>query len=225
MRDSLEFLGFTIDYAHKGGAGGLDLFCSAPYPMVGECKAGKGIPSRTAEELIKLGGIHLEEAQFQKSAKLVIGPGQPSTDVLKAAIKFKISIINPMTLQKLVELNAKYPGAVNLIQLKGYLEPGQIDYRIEDYIKKIESDIELRSQIVQVVKQLSEPGNDQLTVTEIRVHYNAKFAVTQSFRLVDQTVHHLLIELSSPLTGYLGRVVGSDLQSDRFYFLRELIPN
>ncbi|NJL67977.1 MAG: DUF1802 family protein [Microcoleus sp. SM1_3_4] len=42
VRDSLEFLGFTVDYAHKGGAGGLDLFCSKPYPLVGECKAVQG---------------------------------------------------------------------------------------------------------------------------------------------------------------------------------------
>ncbi|HEY9596719.1 MAG TPA: DUF1802 family protein, partial [Cyanophyceae cyanobacterium] len=47
VRQSLEFLGFGIDESHKGGAGGLDLFCSRPYPLVGECKAGKRIPSGT----------------------------------------------------------------------------------------------------------------------------------------------------------------------------------
>jgi hypothetical protein len=118
VRDSLEFLGFTVDEAYKGGAGGLDLFCSKPYPLVGECKAGKSIPSRSAEELIKLGGMRLDEAQFQAAAKLIIGPGKPSKDVLTASQKFCISIINPMTLQKLVELQAKYPGSVNLIELK-----------------------------------------------------------------------------------------------------------
>jgi len=35
VRLSLEFLGFTIDYAHKGG-GGLDLFCSKPYAQLGK---------------------------------------------------------------------------------------------------------------------------------------------------------------------------------------------
>ncbi len=221
VRQSLEFLGFTVDEAYRGGAGGLDLFCSKPYPLVGECKAGKGIPSRTAEELIKLGGMRLDEAQFQTVAKLIIGPGKPSKDVLTASQKFRISIINPMTLQKLVELQAKYPGSVNLIALKEYLEPGQIDYRIDEYIQKVESNIKLRSQIVQAVKQLGETGSEYQTV-EIRAHYNAVFAKEPSSKLDDLKVYNLLVELSSPLTGYLGRKEGSDWKSDRFYFLRDL---
>jgi hypothetical protein len=220
VRQSLEFLGFTVDEAYKGGAGGLDLFCSKPYPLVGECKAGKGIPSRSAEELIKLGGMRLDEAQFQTAAKLIIGPGKPSKDVLTASQKFRISIINPMTLQKLVELEAKYPGSVNLITLKEYLEPGQIDYKIDEYIQKVESDIKLRSQIVQAVKQLGDPGSEHLTV-EIRVQYNAVYAKEPISKLDDLKVHDLLVELSSPLTGYLGRRKGSD-GIDRFYFLRDL---
>ncbi|HEY9602638.1 MAG TPA: DUF1802 family protein [Allocoleopsis sp.] len=220
VRQSLEFLGFTVDEAYKGGAGGLDLFCSKPYPLVGECKAGKGIPSRSAEELIKLGGMRLDDAQFQTAAKLIIGPGKPSKDVLTASQKFRISIINPMTLQKLVELEAKYPGSVNLITLKEYLEPGQIDYRIDEYIQKVESDVKLRSQIVQAVKQLGDPGSEHLTV-EIRVQYNAVYAKEPIPKLDDLKVHDLLVELSSPLTGYLGRKKGRD-GSDRFYFLRDL---
>jgi hypothetical protein len=35
-------------------------------------------------------------------------------------------------------------------------------------------------------------------------------------------MHEILIELSSPLTGYLGRKKGSDWKSDRFYFIRNL---
>jgi hypothetical protein len=221
VRQSLEFLGFTVDEAYKGGAGGLDLFCSKPYPLVGECKAGKGIPSRTAEELIKLGGMRLDDAQFKTAAKLIIGPGKPSKDVLTASQKFRISIIHPMTLQKLVELQAKYPGSINLIALKEYLEPGQIDPKIDEYIQKIESDIKLRSQIVQAVEQLGELGSDYQTV-EIRVQYNAVFAKEPSSKLDDTTVYNLLVELSSPLTGYLGRITGSDWRSDRFYFLCEL---
>ena len=73
VRDSLEFLGFTINYAHKGGAGGLDLFCSKPYPLVGECKAGKKIPNDTAVQLLNLGTLRLKsEEQLRKSAKLII---------------------------------------------------------------------------------------------------------------------------------------------------------
>ena len=220
-RQSLEFLGFKIENAYKGGAGGLDLFCSQPYPLVGECKAGKLIPSRTAEELIKLGGMHLSRDKFLESTKLVIGPGNPSVDMLKAAQEWKVSIINAMTLQKLVELKAKYPGAVNLVELKPYLEMGrQIDDRINDYIQKVEREIRLRSQIIQAVKQLCS-DSDFPTVVEIKVQYNATFAAPDS-KLTNESVKDLTIELSSPLTGYLGRIKGDNWQSDRFYFLRDL---
>jgi len=220
-RQSLEFLGFKIENAYKGGAGGLDLFCSKPYPLVGECKAGRLIPSRTAEELIKLGGMHLSRDKFLESTKLVIGPGNPSVDMLKAAQEWKVSIINAMTLQKLVELKAKYPGAVNLVELKPYLEMGrQIDDRINDYIQKVEREIRLRSQIIQAVKQLCS-DSDFPTVVEIKVQYNATFAATDS-KLTNESVKDLTIELSSPLTGYLGRIKGDNWQSDRFYFLRDL---
>ena len=220
-RQSLEFLGFKIENAYKGGAGGLDLFCSKPYPLVGECKAGKLIPSRTAEELIKLGGMHLSRDKFLESTKLVIGPGNPSVDMLKAAQEWKVSIINAMTLQKLVELKAKYPGAVNLVELKPYLEMGrQIDDRINDYIQKVEREIRLRSQIIQAVKQLCS-DSDFPTVVEIKVQYNATFAATDS-KLTNESVKDLTVELSSPLTGYLGRIKGDNWQSDRFYFLCDL---
>ncbi|HAT16076.1 MAG TPA: DUF1802 domain-containing protein [Microcoleaceae bacterium UBA11344] len=219
-RQSLEFLGFKIENAYKGGAGGLDLFCSKPYPLVCECKAGRLIPSGTAEELIKLGGMHLGADKFLGSTKLVIGPGNPSPDILKSAKQWKISIINAMTLQKLVELKAKYPGAVNLVELKSYLESGKIDYKINDYIDKVEREIRLRSQIVQAVKQLCS-DNEFPTVAEIRVQYNAKFATDS--KLTYDSVKDLTIELSSPLTGYLGRENGSDTKSERFYFLRDLL--
>jgi hypothetical protein len=220
-RQSLEFLGFKIENEYKGGAGGLDLFCSKPYPLVGECKAGRLIPSRTAEELIKLGGMHLGADKILGYTKLVIGPGNPSADMLKSAQQWKISIINAMTLQKLVELKAKYPGAVNLVELKPYLEMGrQIDDRIKDYIEKVEREIRLRSQIIQAVKQLCS-DSDFPTIVEIKVQYNARFATTDS-KLTNESVKDLTIELSSPLTGYLGRIKGDNGQSDRFYFLRDL---
>ncbi|MBH8551903.1 DUF1802 family protein [Nostocaceae cyanobacterium CENA357] len=224
-RQSLEFLGFKVESAYKGGAGGLDLFCSQPYPLVCECKAGKLIPSRTVEELLKLGGMHLGKTQLLGSAKLVIGPGNPSPDTLKAAKEWEVSIINAMTLQKLAELKAKYPGAINLVELQQYLQPEQIDYQIDKYIDKAEKEINLRSQIITAVKELSEQDNESskathqsFTVTEIRVHYNA----THTPKLAEEAVNDLLIELSSPLTGYLGRKKGSDWKSDRFYFLRDL---
>ncbi|MEH2249781.1 DUF1802 family protein [Nostoc sp.] len=226
-RRSLDFLGFKVEENYKGGAGGLDLFCSQPYPLVCECKAGKSIPDRAVEELYRIGKRHLKENYFQ-AVRLIIGPGKPTKNLKESAEISKISIINVMTLQKLVELKAKYPGAINLVELQQYLEPGQIDYKIDEYIDKAEKEIKLRSQIITVVKELSEQDNESskathqsFTVTEIRAHYN----VTHYPKLTDEVVHDLLIELSSPLTGYLGRIKSSDWKGDRFYFLRDLPIN
>ncbi|WP_392530773.1 DUF1802 family protein [Nostoc sp. C117] len=226
-RRSLDFLGFKVEEDYKGGAGGLDLFCSQPYPLVCECKAGKSIPDRAVEELDRIGKRHLKENYLQ-AMRLIIGPGQPTKNLKESAQISQISIINVMTLQKLVELKAKYPGAINLVELKQYLEPGQIDYKIGEFIDKAEREIKLRSQIIAAVKELSEQDNEtskathpSFTVTEIRVHYN----VTHNPKLNDEVVRDLLIELSSPLTGYLGRIKSSDWKSDRFYFLRDLPIN
>lgn len=221
VRQSLEYLGFTVDQAYKGGAGGLDLFCSKPYPLVGECKAGKGIPSRSAEELIRLGGMRLNEKQFENAAKLIIGPGKPSRDVLTAARKFRISIINPMSLQKLTEFQAQYPGSVNLFELKKYLEPGKIDNKIDEYVEKVVKEIKLRSHVVGVVKKyLEDTGLESAGVEAL---HGAYFGSHSPQPLKIEEMHEILIELSSPLTGYLGRKKGSEWRSDRFYFLRDLL--
>jgi hypothetical protein len=220
-RQSLEFLGFKVEDAYKGGAGGLDLYCSKPYPIICECKAGRLIPSGTVEELIKLGGMHLGADQFLDSAKLVIGPGKPSADILKAAQKWKVSIINAMTLQKLVELKAKYPGAINLVELQKYLEPGQIEYKIDEYIDKTEKEINLRSHIVQLVKNYLQ--NSGIEFTGVEALHGAYFGSNPPQSIKTEEMHEILIELSSPLTGYLGRIKGSDWRSDRFYFLRDLL--
>ncbi|OUL23907.1 DUF1802 domain-containing protein [Nostoc sp. 106C] len=223
-RRSLDFLGFKVEDAYKGGAGGLDLFCSQPYSLVCECKAGKSIPDRAVEELDRLGKRHLKENYLQ-AMRLIIGPGKPTKNLKESAEISKISIINVMTLQKLVEFKAKYPGAINLVELQHYLKPGQIDYKIDEYIEKVEREIKLRSQIIKTVKELSEQDNESsqatpqcFTVTEIRAHYNAK----HNPKHTDETVREFVLELSSPLTGYLGRERGSDWKSDRFYYLRDL---
>ena len=222
VKDSLEFLGFTIDEAHKGGAGGLDLFCSKPYPLTGECKAGKSIPNGAVKQLVALGGAHLGVDKFIKSSvKLVIGAGNPTDPMLHDAQEWKVSIIKAMTLQKLVELKAKYDGAVNLFELKQYMQAGQIDDKINEYIQKVESDIKLRSRIVQIVKEEQDETQD-VSVTEIRSTYNAKYIKFPEPKLIDSVVKDLLIELSSPLAGYLGRVEEKGKKCDRFYYLRDL---
>lgn len=220
VRQGLEFLGFVVDESYRGGAGGLDVFCSKPYPLTIECKAGKKIPSGTTEELIKLGGMRLGTEKFLMSSKLIIGPGDPTPDVITAAQEWRVSIIKPMTLQKLVELKAKYSGSINLLELKQYLESGQIDQKIDEYIQKVEAEIKLRSHIIQVIKEHLQKTNSSSTKSE-ELHIAYLYSNPPE-HLGCEELRDILIELSSPLTGYLGREKDSDWRGDRFYFLRDL---
>jgi hypothetical protein len=221
VRDSLEFLGFTIDYSHKGGAGGLDLFCSKPYSLVGECKAGRKIPNTTAVQLLNLGTLRLQSKErFRQAAKLIIGPGEPTKQLEEAAEIQGMAIINPETLEKLVKLQSKYRGSVDLFQLKEYLKPGQADDEVEKYIDQVSREIRLRSHLVQLVKNfLEDAGLEQAGVDAL---YGAYFGSKPPQPLQLREMHDILIELSSPLTGYVGRIKGSDWQRDRFYFRRDL---
>ncbi len=220
VRDSLKFLGFTIDYDHKGGAGGLDLFGSKPYPLVGECKAGKKIPNDTAVQLLNLGTLRLNQELLKKTVKLIIGPGEPTKQLMDAAIVHDMAIINPETLEKLVKLQSQYPNSVDLIILKDYLIPGQADQEVEKYINHISEKLKLRSHIVQLVKKLID-DRDNHTVG-VEMIYGAYNFSNPPQSLTQPELHEILIELSSPLTGYLGRIKETDSKSDCFYFLRDL---
>ena len=205
VRDSLEFLGFTIDYAHKGGAGGLDLFCSKPYPLVGECKAGKKIPNDTAVQLLNLGTLRLKDAEMLKKAtKLIIGPGEPTRQLMDAAKVHGMAIMNPETLEKLVKLQNKYPNSVDLFKLKQYLKPGQSDDEVAKYIEKIEQEIKLRSHLVQLVKDYLEKTKSQnVGFSELYGVY--AYSNPPQPLLSRKQLHEFTVELASPLTGYLGR--------------------
>lgn len=221
VHKSLNFLGFQIDKTHKGGAGGLDLFCHAPYPLVGECKCGQGIPSNTVYQLDKLLDTHFESSD--NITKLIIGPGRPTKDLRKVAQKRNISIIKPMTLQKLVEVNAKYPNSVNLIELKDYLKPGETDDSINEFIEeKVLKRLRLRSHVVQELKRvLTDKKLEDINFEQFYPEYQQ---LTESIQLLaDKELHELLVELSSPLVGYLGRYKDDHWWNDRFYFLRDLI--
>ncbi|QOV22950.1 DUF1802 family protein [Anabaenopsis elenkinii] len=219
VRHSLEFLGFTVDYSHKGGAGGLDLFCSQPYPLFGECKAGKRIPNDSAVQLLNLGMLR-EPELFYQATKIIIGPGKPTNQLQKSAKTQGMAILNPETLEKLVKLQNNYPNSVDLFKLKEYLKPGQCDAQVEKYINQLYRDINLRSHIIQLVKNYQQ--NSGIDLAGVEALHGAYFGSQPSQPLQPEEMYEILIELSSPLTGYLGRVKGQNWKSDRFYFLREL---
>ncbi len=219
VRNSLEYLGFTVDYFHKGGAGGVDIFCSQPYPLIGECKSGKTIPNNTVVQLLNLGTLRLSQELLQQATKLIIGPGKPTKQLKEAAELHSMAIINPETLQKLVKLQSNYPNSVDLLQLKDYLKPGQADEEVEKYIESVYRQIKERSYIIQVLKNyLHNSGNKSAEVEALHAAYITTHPQTLDLR----RMHDILIELSSPLTGYLGRICQEDWRRDRFYFLRDL---
>ncbi|MBE9160894.1 DUF1802 family protein [Tychonema sp. LEGE 06208] len=221
VRDSLEFLGFTIDYAHKGGAGGLDLLCSKPYPLVGECKAGKKIPNDTAVQLLNLGTLRLKDKEIlAKATKLIIGPGVPTTQLMDAAKVHGMAIMNPETLEKLVKLQSNYPNSVDLFKLKEYLKPGQSDDEVAKYIEQVEQEIKVRSHVLSILKKYHEiSGSERASVDALSGAYSMS---NPPKKLSREELHEMLVELSSPLTGYAGRIKGESLGRDRFYFLRDL---
>ena len=223
VRTSLKYLGFKIDDAHQGGAGGLDLSCSEPYLLIGECKSGKKVPNDTAVQLLNLGTLRLENKwALNQAVKLIIGPGKPTPQLKEAAYKHDIAIINPHTLEKLVKLQYQFPGSIDLVELKQYLIAGHADDSINNYIKQIKLRFQLRSCIVKRVR------NYLLATRQHTANEDALYGAYIAYHLPDEepvsgeNFHEILLELSSPFAGYLGRNQTVDgLES--FYFLRHLI--
>jgi hypothetical protein len=174
---------------------------------------------RAVEELDRIGRRHLKD-DYAKATRLIIGPGLPTKNLKESALISKTSILGAMTFQKLVELQAKYPGSVNLIELRNHLKPGQSDDAIEQYINSVLQSIAVRSHLVQVVKDcLEKLKTESAEISAIHTAYVWSNPPC-SFEVED--LYAVLLELCSPLTGYLGRIKGSNWKSDRFYFLRPL---
>jgi hypothetical protein len=238
VRKSLIKLGFSnssqnpkasLDPEATGGAGGIDVCCREPYALVGECKASKNqnVPTDVCSQLTYLGQTHFSE-EYNNSVKVIFAAGVLTNPANQVAIGDKMNVIRPETLQRLLELKAKHKGSIDLLALEPCLREAPFgedaDTKLNHYIDKVIQNLELRSQLVQIVKQLTQPDRKQLEATEICNAYN--FTVVgfenQSAWLDNQTVYELLIELSSPLAGYLGRLRAGSLSSDRFYYLRDL---
>jgi hypothetical protein len=233
VRRSLIKLGFTnsnnnsktsLDPNATGGAGGIDFYCEKPYPVVGECKASKkeSVPNSVTAQLIHLGHTHLGKAEFDRAIKLIVAAGPLTPPALQAAIENQMNAIRPETLQRLVELEAQHKNSIDLLELKLCLQQapfGLADDKLDSYIDKVNQDIKLRSHIVQLVKTyLKNTGNERVSVHALHGAYAMS---NPPVPLTPEALQEILVELSSPLTGYLGRKKGRE-GSDRFYFLRDL---
>jgi hypothetical protein len=134
------------------------------------------------------------------------------------AIDNKMNVIKPETLEKLVKIKADFPSLINLFELKTYLdkEPfgAEANDKINQYIEDRITQVKIRSHIINLVKQLKE-----VTSETLQKAYEISFT---AYPLNSREFNEILIEMSSPLLGYLGRIKGDNYQEDRFYFLRDL---
>ena len=218
IRECFTSLGFQVSEAHSGGAGGIDAYCNAPYSLAIECKSGKSIPDNTVEELSRIAKRHLR-SQYDLAVKLIIGPGKPTKNLSDSAKISKIAIMNPETLQKIVEFNNSYP--INLFELREkFLIGGQIDDVIDDFLKDMKLQIVLRSHVVSIFKQYLDKNKRE----EMSMERFCGFLDNSNSpcHLSDRELHDIMIELSSPFAGYLGRIKGDTWNTDQFYFLRDL---
>ncbi|MEG4274825.1 MULTISPECIES: DUF1802 family protein [unclassified Microcoleus] len=216
----------SLNPESTGGAGGLDFYCETPYPVAGECKASKheSVPNSVTAQLVHLGLTHLGQDKFERSVKIILAAGPLTNPANQAAIGSKMNVIRPETLQRLVELKAKQPGSIDLLQLKPCLEQQpfgeEADAKVNRYIDEVREKLKVRSHIVQLVKDFLE-RTKSTSVEFNQLHGAYAFSMSPQ-PLTYEEMHQILIELSSPLTGYLGRIKGEDLGRDRFYFLRDL---
>jgi len=236
VRQSLITLGFSnflknpkasLDPNATGGAGGIDICTNDPYSLVGECKAsGTGkVDAGVCQQLIRIGTRHLRKNNYDSAIKIIFASGEFTPDSKQTAIEHEMNVMSGETLEKLVTLHAQYPGCIDLLELRKYLvtEPfgEESNEKINKYIAEVRERLKVRSQIIQAVKKLKEFGNEKMSVAEIRTQYNSQYATDANNVLSLYAVKDILIELSSPLTGYLGRY---DHDHDCFYFVRDFPP-
>jgi hypothetical protein len=235
VRKAMISLGFSntnhnpkasLDPEGVGGAGGLDFVCEAPYLVIGECKSSSRDTLRDSvfSQLIHLGNKHLNPEEYERAIKLVISVGRPSSHARKTALGNRMNLIKPATLERLVKLNALYPGALNLWELEDCLKNPPYAQDADDQInafvdEKIEQ-LKIRAFVIDCFKRLAVSGNTKSVGAE-QVH--AVYVTSQPPKLLEMTeLHEVAVELSSPLTGYLGREKGRDWRGDRFFWLRDL---
>jgi hypothetical protein len=223
VRDAFKCLGFTMDESHHGKAGGIDAFCAKPYSIAIECKSGKSIPDNTVEELARIAKRHLKD-NYESVIKLIVGPGSPTKQLSESATISKINIMQPKTLERLVKIKVLYPGSIDLLALEPCLrsEPfgTDADQKVNDFIDLIEKQIKTRSHVILKLKAILQ--DRKIKEVKFDIYSGYFYGSNPPEDITDRQLHDILIELSSPLTGYLGRIKGDTWRNDRFYYLRDL---
>ncbi|PSB53433.1 DUF1802 family protein [Chamaesiphon polymorphus] len=225
--NSLNNIKASLDPNATGGAGGIDIYGDRPFSLVGECKASKNesVPNSVSAQLIHLGMTHLGKETFDRSVKIIFAAGSLTPAAQQAAVQNQMNVMTPTTLQRLVTLKACYPGAIDLRELEQCLKQEPFgedsDFKVNKYIDSIQHRIKTLAHIVSTLKNYLESQTFQeVGIEKFHVVFDLSHPPQ---RYSEEELYHMTIELSSPLSGYLGRIKGQDWRDDRFYFLRELI--
>jgi hypothetical protein len=219
----------SLDPEATGGAGGIDFYANYPYSIVGECKASKSVKINDNKDgapiqLLKLGQKHLKPEEYDRSVKVILAAGDVTSYADNTSKSQKMNILRPETLQKLVELKAIHSGTINLWTLQECLKNGEFgidaDRKVNDYIEREWQQIELRSNLIETVRESQNIyKSDKVDISQILG--SCRHSSYENIKSIEEKeILNLAMELASPLTGYLGRIVESGV--DRFYFIREL---
>ena len=226
---------FSLDPDTPARAGDYDFYGERPYAVIGLCQAGdrppdttgSNISSRASEIPAQLNTsklIHLGQAKFSAAVKLIFTTGSLTQPAHQTARENAMNVLQPATLQRLSELKAQFPGAIDLLQLKSCLQAAPFgedaNAKVHQWIDHILGQLQLRAAIIQAVKQCPNNPEEGTQLEEILTIYQS-FARAPLPQLQPEELFELLVELSSPLAGYLGRHKSDE--GDRFYFLRELL--
>ncbi|TAN86131.1 MAG: DUF1802 family protein [Phormidium sp. SL48-SHIP] len=227
----------SLNPDQTGGAGGLDVYCESPYPLVGECKASKSdrVPDSTPAQLIKLGQKYLNVADgesarslYERCVKVIFAAGKLTRDVEQVARGNEMNVLRPETLEALVKLQANYPGSVDLQELKEKLDAApfgeEADSQLESYIQELQARVQQRADSIAALKlALKTANSSSMTIRDFC--FSLKF-IDEKYRYLNQLgergIYELLIELSSPLTGYIRREKKGDWREDCFSVIRDL---
>jgi hypothetical protein len=217
----------SLDPDATGGAGGIDIYCDRPFSIVGECKASKheSVPNSVSAQLIHLGITHLGKEAFDRSVKIIFAAGSLTSHAQQAAVQTKMNVMTPTTLQRLVTLKAGYPGSIDLRELEQCLKQEPFgedsDFKVNKYIDSIEQRIKTLAHIVSTLKNYLESQTFQeVGIDKFHVVFDLSYP---QLKYSEEKLYQMMIELSSPLSGYLGRIKGHDWKGDRFYFLRDFM--
>ena len=220
------------DIAHPKD--GLGICCQVPYMLVSHCLASqhaRTFVALTQQHFLDVCHAYLQPNNRAIAVRILFSADQLTDAATQTAIEHRINVMRPETLQRLAELQAQHPGCIDLYKLKHCLQIAPFgenaDDKINQFIEGILQQLEVRAELIRAVKNCMDNTGEECVGTDAVFFLYAANAAQQKLpELSRQEVQEALVELSSPLSGYLGRVEDGDALEDRrshrFYFLREL---